>query len=68
MNFGVAESAKQFEVVPVQRDVRIIYVVRCQLCLVVNYLAVRQDSSTQTPLTQVTAIRCVSIPTVTPQT
>ena len=42
MYLGVTESAQKLEVVPVQRDARIVYVLRCQLYLVVNYLAVSQ--------------------------
>ena len=42
MYLGVTESAQELEVVPAQRDARIVYVLRCQLYLVVNYLAVSQ--------------------------
>ena len=42
MYLSMTESTQQFEVVPVKCDARIVYVVRCQLNLVVNYLAVSQ--------------------------
>lgn len=42
MCLSVTESAQELEVVPVQRDARIVYVLRCQFYLMVNYLAVSQ--------------------------
>lgn len=66
MYLSVTESTQQFKVVPVKCDNRIVYVVRCQLSLVVNYLAPRQNATTQTPFTKMPTIRCITVPAFTP--
>ena len=51
MYLSVTESTQQLEVVPVKCDTRIVYVLRCQLGLVVNYLTPSQNATAQAPLT-----------------
>jgi len=66
VNLSMAITAYQLQIVPAQGDVRIVYVVRCKVYLVVYYLASPVQSFGQADFTQTANALCVSIPALFP--
>ena len=67
MNFGVTVSAEQFEIFEAQRNRRIRQILRRQMYFVMNALARRIKSASETALAEAAARRNESAPTFLPR-